>query len=93
MIILGLFVLLTVCTFGYIWFLWDKVSTVVDIAEVVADGVSKESVKVAGIVLTIRKVISKFSKFLWIPACILLFVNLIVSVLVGGFAMLILSFF
>jgi hypothetical protein len=93
MTILIVFCILNIITFGYIWFLWDKISTGVEIADVVAEGVSKESVKVAGAVLVVRNAVSKCKKFLWFPAGILVFLNFVCSLVIGGIVLLIMAMF
>ena len=92
MIILGIFLVLTIVEFGFLWFQWDKVSTVVEVAEFVGDNVNLHE-KQDAFMATIRKIVKKFKKLLWIPAGLLLFVNFLVALIVGGIATLIIALF
>tara|TARA_R110000796_G_scaffold126793_9_gene241831 strand:+ start:6341 stop:6631 length:291 start_codon:yes stop_codon:yes gene_type:complete len=96
MIILITFLVTSVCTFGYIWLLWDKVSTGVEMAEMVADEVGdliKPEHKVNIGLQYVKKIVGKFRNLLWIPAIFLVMVNFIVAFILGGFISLIVALF
>lgn len=91
MIILILFVLITVVETIFLWLQWDKISMALDLIEfsskliennesinqlLIKTGFSKAKI-------FLIKLLIKFKKLVWIPITIILFINLIVSCIIG----------
>ena len=90
MLILSIFLLLGVIEYAVVYFYWSKVSDVVEIGTEVGKAAP---MKYKRIPLKIVSFIKRFKKLILIPISIILFINFIISLVLGGIGMLIISLF
>jgi len=81
-LILGIFSIINLVELGYMWFQWDKISVTLDITKGVVN-IAGQKEKLDAIASIVLSVLSKFKGLVMIPIILLLFINLIASIVLG----------
>ena len=100
MIILILFIILNVVTFGYSWICWRRLSNNIETAKSISHLINNKylidnKTKIGKVwsflllLLSIKDFISNNKKLIWIPIFILVVINLLLALIIGGIIMLI----
>ena len=90
MVILGIFLTLTLIELSVINFYWSRVTDNVFV-EVGTEITRATPIKYKQYPLRMVAKVKKYRKLLWIPAGMIMFVNMVISLILGGVAMIIIG--
>lgn len=83
--ILGIFLLLSLIESGVVYYYWSRVHDVVELGTELGGKVINTKYK--NLAMNLVAKIKNYKKLLWIPVGIIIFVNFIVSLILGGLLM------